>query len=285
MNATPANPALDFLAGVRPSRLAASGRRSTGVAGSTRRSPRSVRKRRAAVRARLDGSVGTRPNSCRAWKFMSARASACPPACTNATRCAGCSSTPCATSSVRLPPPADPVPKFHETDPSPTVTHPPQFPPGPPWPAPGRGDPNSTSSCASTPRNCPPTTGPGRARRSTSPLVLDRSGSMGGQKMEYARQAAAFAVDQLRAADRVSVVAFDNAVETVVASHARRRQGAAQGRHRAHRRARVHGAARRLGGGRRAGRLAPRGGLAQPGDPLHRRSGQRGRNAARRDCQ
>ncbi len=49
-------------------------------------------------------------------------------------------------------------------------------------------------------------------------LVLDRSGSMGGQKMEYARQAAAFAVDQLRAEDRVSVVAFDDQVETVVAS-------------------------------------------------------------------
>ena len=49
-------------------------------------------------------------------------------------------------------------------------------------------------------------------------LVLDRSGSMGGQKMEYARQAAAFAVDQLRAEDRVSVVAFDSVVETVVPS-------------------------------------------------------------------
>ena len=49
-------------------------------------------------------------------------------------------------------------------------------------------------------------------------LVLDRSGSMGGQKMDYARQAAAFAVDQLRAEDRVSVVAFDDRVETVVAS-------------------------------------------------------------------
>ena len=41
---------------------------------------------------------------------------------------------------------------------------------------------------------------------------------MGGQKMEYARQAAAFAVDQFRAEDRVSVIAFDNVVETVVPS-------------------------------------------------------------------
>ncbi len=49
-------------------------------------------------------------------------------------------------------------------------------------------------------------------------LVIDRSGSMGGQKMEYARQAAAFAVDQLRAEDRVSVVIFDNVVEAIVPS-------------------------------------------------------------------
>ena len=49
-------------------------------------------------------------------------------------------------------------------------------------------------------------------------LVIDRSGSMAGQKLAYARQAAAFAVDQLRAEDRVSIVAFDDRVETVVAS-------------------------------------------------------------------
>ena len=70
-----------------------------------------------------------------------------------------------------------------------------------------------------TPVN-PPGTGSGDNVRPplNLALVLDRSGSMGGQKMEYARQAAAFAVDQLRAEDRVSVVAFDSVVETVVAS-------------------------------------------------------------------
>ncbi len=48
-------------------------------------------------------------------------------------------------------------------------------------------------------------------------LVLDRSGSMAGaNKMDFARQAAVYAVEQLLATDRVSVTAFDDAVETVV---------------------------------------------------------------------
>ena len=37
-------------------------------------------------------------------------------------------------------------------------------------------------------------------------LVLDRSGSMEGEKIARAREAAAFCVDQLMAEDRVSVV-------------------------------------------------------------------------------
>jgi Ca-activated chloride channel family protein len=48
-------------------------------------------------------------------------------------------------------------------------------------------------------------------------LVLDRSGSMAGsKKMSYARDAAAFAVQQLLPTDRVSVTIFDNEVETIV---------------------------------------------------------------------
>jgi Ca-activated chloride channel family protein len=48
-------------------------------------------------------------------------------------------------------------------------------------------------------------------------LVLDRSGSMSEQKkMPFARDAAAFAVQQLLPTDRVSVTIFDDAVETVV---------------------------------------------------------------------
>ncbi len=48
-------------------------------------------------------------------------------------------------------------------------------------------------------------------------LVLDRSGSMAGEnKIGFARQAAAYAVQQLRPTDRVSVTVFDDAVDTVI---------------------------------------------------------------------
>ncbi len=47
-------------------------------------------------------------------------------------------------------------------------------------------------------------------------LVLDRSGSMqGAKKMEYAIDAACFAVEQLLPTDRVSVTIFDSEVETI----------------------------------------------------------------------
>jgi Ca-activated chloride channel family protein len=47
-------------------------------------------------------------------------------------------------------------------------------------------------------------------------LVLDRSGSMGGRnKMAHAREAAVFAVQQLRATDRASITVFDEHVETI----------------------------------------------------------------------
>ncbi|MBF2001205.1 MAG: VWA domain-containing protein [Synechococcales cyanobacterium M58_A2018_015] len=49
-------------------------------------------------------------------------------------------------------------------------------------------------------------------------LVIDRSGSMAGSKIEYARQAASYAVQQLLPTDRVSIIAFDGQVETVVPS-------------------------------------------------------------------
>ena len=49
-------------------------------------------------------------------------------------------------------------------------------------------------------------------------LVIDRSVSMRGQKMEYARQAACYAVEQLLPTDRVSVTIYDDQVETLIAS-------------------------------------------------------------------
>lgn len=50
-------------------------------------------------------------------------------------------------------------------------------------------------------------------------LALDRSGSMsGGGKLRHAREAAAFAVEQLLPTDRVSVTIFDDVVETIVPS-------------------------------------------------------------------
>lgn len=49
-------------------------------------------------------------------------------------------------------------------------------------------------------------------------LVIDRSGSMDGEKMRFAREAAAFAVEQLLPQDRISVTIFDDQVETIVPS-------------------------------------------------------------------
>jgi Ca-activated chloride channel family protein len=49
-------------------------------------------------------------------------------------------------------------------------------------------------------------------------LVIDRSGSMAGAPLHYALQAAASVVDQLEAEDRLSVVVYDDAVDTVLPS-------------------------------------------------------------------
>jgi Ca-activated chloride channel family protein len=63
-------------------------------------------------------------------------------------------------------------------------------------------------------------------------LVLDRSGSMGGAKIEYTKRAASMAVSLLRESDRCGLVAYDDEIlalakcEGVVSSHGSRLQGA-----------------------------------------------------------
>src|SRR5690349_4390908 len=49
-------------------------------------------------------------------------------------------------------------------------------------------------------------------------LVLDRSGSMQGEKMIRAREAAMFCVDQMLPTDRLSVVTFDDRIDVLFAS-------------------------------------------------------------------
>lgn len=55
-------------------------------------------------------------------------------------------------------------------------------------------------------------------RRLNLSVVLDRSGSMQGAKMERAREAARYCVEQLLSVDRLSVVIFDDVVEVLIPS-------------------------------------------------------------------
>ena len=65
----------------------------------------------------------------------------------------------------------------------------------------------------------PPKVGrPGKRRRLNLSLALDRSGSMEGEKIARAREAAAFCIDQLLPDDRISLVIFDDVVEVIVPS-------------------------------------------------------------------
>lgn len=51
-------------------------------------------------------------------------------------------------------------------------------------------------------------------------LVLDRSGSMDGEKMEHLKEAVGYVVDRLGSRDRISITIFDDQVETVVPGRA-----------------------------------------------------------------
>ena len=89
-------------------------------------------------------------------------------------------------------------------------------------------------------------------------IVLDRSGSMSGEKLRVAKVAVEEAIARLRPDDRFSVVVYDDVVDVVIESTPRLGRGAPW-RHRAaarRRRARQHqprrGLAARLRTGRRA---------------------------------
>jgi Ca-activated chloride channel family protein len=58
-------------------------------------------------------------------------------------------------------------------------------------------------------------------------LVLDRSGSMGGEKIEQAIQAAEVAVGRLDPRDLISIIIYDHDVETLVSSQHATREGIA----------------------------------------------------------
>src|SRR5690606_19910041 len=47
-------------------------------------------------------------------------------------------------------------------------------------------------------------------------LVIDRSGSMSGEKIEHAKQAAMMFIDRLDPNDIISVIAYDSVVEVVI---------------------------------------------------------------------
>ena len=47
-------------------------------------------------------------------------------------------------------------------------------------------------------------------------IVLDRSGSMAGEKLHFVKQAAAHVIDLLDEEDRASVISYDDRIETIV---------------------------------------------------------------------
>ena len=90
-------------------------------------------------------------------------------------------------------------------------------------------------------------------------IVLDRSGSMSGAKLDIAKRAVEEAIARLEATDRFSVVVYDDVVDVVIEStlaSAEARRGAVD-RLRHDRGARQHEPRGRLAAWLRAGRRAP----------------------------
>jgi hypothetical protein len=90
-------------------------------------------------------------------------------------------------------------------------------------------------------------------------LVIDKSGSMAGPKMDLTKEAARATAEALPPADQIAVIVFDSASNPVVRPAARRQPAAHPGRHRAHHRQRRHQHPVRpaRGGRRAAARRAP----------------------------
>ena len=68
-------------------------------------------------------------------------------------------------------------------------------------------------------------TAPSRPRRGDRPsvhiaLVLDRSGSMGGRKLDLAKKAVGHAVQLLNEHDRLAVVCYDDEIDTLLGATA-----------------------------------------------------------------
>jgi Ca-activated chloride channel family protein len=72
--------------------------------------------------------------------------------------------------------------------------------------------------------------GIGRRTKLNLSFVLDRSGSMEGEKMRRAREATVYAIDQLLPSDRLSVVIFDNVVEVLIPSQLAENKAQLRGR-------------------------------------------------------
>jgi Ca-activated chloride channel family protein len=72
--------------------------------------------------------------------------------------------------------------------------------------------------------------GIGRRPKLNLSLVLDRSGSMEGEKMLRAREATSYCIDQLLPVDRLSVVIFDNIIEVLIPSQLAENKAQLKGR-------------------------------------------------------